>query len=118
MPQIIQIIGEASLIESLLYFKDQLRTAKWLFDKSLGSPVDGLKGCMALLGFGGHDDNSGFIPCFGFFQDLVAIDLGRSQLGKDEIVVVPFDLICGLLRIEGHFHLIARIDQRLYHLVA
>ncbi len=118
MPQIIQVVGEASLFQGLLYLEDQLRGAKWLFDKPLGSAVNRLEGCMALLRFGRDDDDGGFIPSLGLFQDLVSIDLGRSQLGEDEIVVVPLDLMCGLLRIQGHLSLIAGIDQRLYHLMA
>ncbi len=118
MPQIIQVIGEASLFQGLLYFKDQLRAAKGLFDKAMGSPVDGLKGSMAFFRVGDDNDDAGFIPSLGLLEDLVSVDLGRSQLGEDEIVVVLFDLTYGLPCIEGHFHLIAGIDQGLYHLVA
>ncbi len=84
----------------------------------MGPAVDGLKGPMAFFRVGDDDDDAGLIPCLCLLEDLVSIDLGRSQLGEDEIVVVLFDLIYGLLCSEGHSRLIPGIDQGLYHLVA
>ena len=101
------------LLGGLFDSPQQLRLLDGLRDEVVGAFFDRLDGDLDGSVTGNHDDFDFLIDGFGALQQLDAVHDRQAQIGDDDIDVLFFEQIEGLLPIVGLKHLVVRAFENL-----